>query len=234
MMDASVKQQNIWQIPPVDLRLKKDEIHVWLVHLDQENITEYEQIISTDELIRADKFRFQSDRNRFIKGRGILRKILGGYLRADPNKLRFSYNQFGKPYLCGKIESKLRFNLSHSENLALYAFGFNREVGIDIEQRKVNFIEEGVISICLTQKETEHFYSLTPIEQNLFFFDCWTKKEAYLKANGCGLSFSPNEVETSDLSKTPFSFQNLPAIEGFSMALSVQGNKPLIKFWQAK
>jgi 4'-phosphopantetheinyl transferase len=233
MMNAAAKEQNIWRIPPAGLSLEKTEVHVWLARLDCENIGEGERIISADELARADKFRFEKDRNKFIAGRSVLRRILGAYLQKKPNLLRFAYNQFGKPFLCGENESKLEFNLSHSGSLALYAFSLNREIGVDIEERNADFIEEGVISLSLSHKETEHFHSLPPDERTLFFFDCWTKKEAYLKAHGCGLSLEPNQLETSELNETGFFFPNLPDIDGFSAALAVEGNNPLLKFWQA-
>jgi 4'-phosphopantetheinyl transferase len=228
-MNGLAKQPNIWKIPSADLSLEKDEVHVWLVNFAEENAADFSKILSEDERARANRFRFEKDRNNFIIGRGTLRKILGEYLQTNPQQIRFEYGQFGKPFL----SSNLKFNLSHSENLALFAFSFDCEVGIDIEHRKADFIEEGTISICLTPKETEHFHSLAPNKQDLYFFDCWTSKEAYLKANGCGLSLSPNEFEIFNLNQTQFSFQKLPAIDGFSTALAVEGANPQIKFWQA-
>lgn len=209
-----------WQTAPVNLSLGENEIHIWLVRLDQENVAEFESIISPDEQTRAKRFRFERDCTKFIVGRGVLRKIIGNYLQIDPNQVQFSYNQFGKPFLA----SNLKFNLSHSDNLAIYAFGFNREIGVDIEHNNPTFIDDGMISLCLTKIEKAQFYALSQNARILFFFDCWTKKEAYLKATGFGLSVAPDEIETSELTQSNFIFPKLPIIDGYSSALAIEEN----------
>ena len=220
-----------WQIPPANLKLKDNDVQVWLAQLDQENTTEFEQIISEDERIRANRFRFETHRKQFIVGRGLLRKILAKYLHTTPSQIRFEYNLHGKPFFGEKSLSGIKFNLSHSANLALYAITSNQEVGIDLELINPSFVDAGMISLCLTQRERAHFYSLSEEARNLFFFDCWTRKEAYLKAFGCGLTLSPNEIETSNLSQFQLSFPKLPAIDKYATALAVEGNNPQLKFW---
>ena len=221
-----------WRIPPSNLSLEADEVHIWLAQLDHENVTEFGETLSNNERARASRFRFEIDRKRFVVGRGILRKIVGKCLKTNPRQLCFEYNLYGKPSLSEQLHSHLKFNLSHSENLALYAISMRREIGIDLEQIKPSFVDEGMISLCLTQRETEHFYSLSEQERISFFFNCWTTKEAFLKANGNGLSVSPNEIETSELSqKTHLTFQKLPPIDGYSTALAVDGNTPKLKYW---
>lgn len=215
-----------WQTAPANLCLDENEVHVWHFQLDQDNLAEFEPIISADEQKRANRFRFEKDRNRFIVGRGILRKIIGNYLQIKPSQVQFSYHQFGKPFL----DSNLKFNLSHSGNFALLAITQNWEIGIDIEQTNPHFIDNGVISLCLTEIEKAHFYALFQNAQIEFFFDCWTKKEAYLKANGFGLSVSPNKIETSQLPQSNFTFPTLPIIDGYSSALAIEGNNPPINF----
>ena len=220
-----------WRIPPSNLSLEKNEVHIWLAQLDQEKVTEFVEILSNSERARANRFRFEIDRKRFVVGRGILRNILSKYLKTNPRTLCFEYNLHGKPSLSEQLHSHLKFNLSHSENLALYAISYRREIGIDLEQVKPSFVDEGMISLCLTHRERAHFYLLSEQERISFFFNCWTTKEAFLKANGQGLYVSPNEIETSELSQnTQLTFQKLPAIDGYSTALAVEGNTLQLKY----
>ncbi|HSK74358.1 MAG TPA: 4'-phosphopantetheinyl transferase superfamily protein, partial [Pyrinomonadaceae bacterium] len=129
--------------------------------------------------------------------------------------------------------------------LALYAITREREIGVDLERIKTDFIEEGIISQCLTPQEIAHFQMLSETERVSFFFDCWTLKEVYLKASGDGFLIPPNQIETSLLIEFPsnlvdsfeeiqqplFSLQKLPRIPGYKAALAVEGNNPQLKFW---
>ncbi len=222
--------QQTWQTAPEKSTPANDELHVWLVQFDRENGADFFSVLSDDERARADRFRFEKDRNNFIIGRGFLRKTVSRYLQIKPEKIEFEYNRFGKPFL----PSTLKFNLSHSGNFALLAVGLNHEIGIDIEQNAASFIDDGVISLCLTKKEKARFYSLSDDERLSFFFACWTHKEAYLKAHGFGLSVSPNEIETSELRQSDFTFPEIPVIDGYSSALAINGKKSQIKFYTAE
>ena len=235
-----------WNFPPANLKLESGEVHIWLAQLDKvENAVEFEQMISEDERVRADRFRFDLHRKQFVAARGFLRIILGKYLQTNPRQLYFKYNKYGKPAMGEEYQSAIEFNLSHSDNLALYAVAFNREIGIDLERLKPSWIEEAMVFQCLTPQETAHFQSLPENERNLYFFDCWTRKEAYLKACGNGLSLPVNQIETSlssefsmsllrgdSASRPTFgSFQTLPSIPGYAAALAVEGTDPQLKFW---
>src|SRR5688572_25749401 len=119
----------LWQAPPDQLLLPNDEIHVWRASLDQplSHLERLAQTLSADERKRAESFHFQQDRERFIVGRGLLRRILGGYLRADPSRLHFRYGPRGKPAVAERSQGRvLYFNLSHSHGLALYAVNLDR------------------------------------------------------------------------------------------------------------
>jgi 4'-phosphopantetheinyl transferase len=236
--------QTFWTLPPADLNLTATEAHLWLARLDEENPYDLEQIISDDERARAGKFRFFRDKKHFIAARSNLRIILGKYLQTNPRKICFEYNEFGKPKISG--EPEIKFNLSHSGGTALYAVTRNREIGVDIEQIKTSFLDEGMIYQCLTPQEKAHFQVLPKNKRDLFFFECWTRKEAFLKACGSGLSLPPNQVETfpfSDISlvsseagfESPpalWSFQTLPYIPDYAAALIVEGNNPRLRFWR--
>lgn len=234
-----------WSLPPEDVRLKSGEAHVWLARLDEQAAAESERLLSGDERIRAERFRFAPDRKRFVAARALLRVILGKYLQTNPRRIRFEYNEYGKPFLNRETLSSIKFNLSHSDDSALYAFTDGREIGIDIERIKPSFVDEAMLSQCLTHREIARFRTLPKTERDLFFFDCWTRKEAYLKARGSGLSLPANEIETSHLSESPNaffendaesrllrrSFQKLPSIPGCAAALAIEGGNPQLKFW---
>jgi len=235
---ATVQNHNLtefsesWLCPPANLCLDADEVHLWIARLDRENPSEFEQFLSDDEIARANRFRFETDRNKFMVGRGLLRIILAKYLSIDPARLGFEYGLQGKPMLGGEWTSSLKFNLSHSANLALLAVAENQEVGVDLEYIKPSLVEPGTISLCLTPRETAHFRTLSENEQTLFFFDCWTRKEAYLKANGDGLLISPAKIETSELDRSNFTIHSLPKIPGYLSALAAEAIRPSLKFWR--
>src|SRR5688572_1298842 len=153
---------------------------------------------------------------------------------------------FGKPSISGKSGDEIKFNFSHSSDLAVYAFSRGREIGVDIELIQSFLIDEQIAAQCLTHRETEFLNMLPENSKAQFFFNCWTGKEAYLKASGKGLSFPANQVETlpsqnfSIMSgedereiygKEGWSIRRLPSIEGYAAALAVEGNFKT-RFWK--
>jgi 4'-phosphopantetheinyl transferase len=145
--------------------------------------------LAEDELLRAERFRFEKDRNRFIAARGLLRIILARYLRASSDQLRFESTPFGKPKLTRDfLFEDTRFNLSHSGNLALLAVTRAREVGVDLEMIRRGLAEEAIPESFFSPLEVEVLRALPREQQNEAFFNCWTRKEAYIKARGEGLS----------------------------------------------
>ena len=167
-----------------------DEIHVWHASLDRDNpaIARFELPLSPDERARANRFRFEKDKNHFIVGRGLLRELIGEYLGEAPAALEFSYGEYGKPFLSGSLASRgLSFNLSHSAGLAVYALARGRNLGIDVELIKPDFGGEDIARRYFSPEEVNDLLSL-PVEQRAeAFFRCWTSKEAYLKARAAGL-----------------------------------------------
>ncbi len=181
-----------WASPPPALRANADEVHVWRVFLDTAATAQMDsllRVLSTDEVERAQQFQLKKDRDRFVFTRGTLRLLLSRYLACDPRELEFSYNLHGKPSLDESVcTSTLSFNLTHAGDLALIAITDRRRVGIDVE-----FIWESVelLSIAknfFTPREYALLQTVPPSLQCAAFYNAWTRKEAYLKARGEGLS----------------------------------------------
>jgi 4'-phosphopantetheinyl transferase len=125
---------------PNQFLLGETGVHIWRVSLEQppENVERFRQLLSRDEQIRVDRLRFEIDRTHFVVARGCLRTLLAQYLKNLPEEIKFSYSDYGKPQLADP-ETTLRFNLSHSGSLALYAFTRTGEVGVDIERIRPRF-----------------------------------------------------------------------------------------------
>jgi 4'-phosphopantetheinyl transferase len=166
------------------------EIHIWHAALDRDesDLGRLQATLSPDEKTRADRFHFAKDRNHYTVARGLLRELLGGYLRQDPASLEFSYGPHGKPYLSGaNASSGLSFNLSHSSGLAVYAFAVQRNLGIDVEHIQPESAGEDIARRYFSPREVSDLHGLPPEAKAEGFFNCWTRKEAYIKALGTGL-----------------------------------------------
>lgn len=188
--------RQLWHPAPAVPMLSENDIHIWCASLDQEmdRVDEFFHTLSPDEQQRAQRFYFERHRRHFTVGRGILREILSRYLAVEPQRLVFSYGLKGKPSLapeCLKASSKaseLRFNLSHSGGLALYAFIYGRDIGVDVEQLRQLDDAENIARRFFSASEVQVFCSLPAQVRIEGFFNCWTRKEAYIKATGDGLS----------------------------------------------
>ena len=181
-----------WNAPPTQPLFLRKDVHIWRAGLDLpgKNIEKLRETLASDERIRADHFRFERDRSRFIAARGILRLIISRYLSVEPGAIRFIYAKEGKPKLQKALgKTGIQFNLSHSEGLALYVFAWNREVGIDIEyMREISQIEQ-IVEQFFSVRERVLFGALPLREKKETFFNWWTRKEAFIKAVGEGLSY---------------------------------------------
>jgi 4'-phosphopantetheinyl transferase len=180
-----------WDLPPAQPELARDEVHVWSAPLEQPaaRVDELWRTLAADERARAERFVFMRDRSHFIVARGILRAVLGRYLGLAAERLAFVYGPHGKPALaetCGG--DMLRFNLAHSQGLALYAVTRGREVGVDIEQVRPLPDAVAIARHFFAAQEQEALRALPPGTKQAGFYHCWTRKEAYLKALGDGLA----------------------------------------------
>ena len=191
---------SLWSQAPKDLIVAENEVHVWRVQLELplSKVQELRGILTDDEVERANRFACEIDRQRFIVARGTLRSILSRYITIYPGHLRFHSNQYGKPCLAPEFSTHLlNFNLSHSASMALYAITRNVEIGIDVERVRSDFEYEEVAERFFSASDVAGL-RLIPTEQRLeAFYNCWTRKEAYIKANGKGLSLPLDSFDVS-------------------------------------
>ena len=180
------------EVPPLlpgQMTLRRDSVHVWMIPLpSDEGDTNETSVLSSDEIIRARRFRFAEDRAHYVCAHSSLRRILGAYLVADPSLLTFASAACGKPYLSGAYAgATLRFNLSHTRGLALCAIGLEREIGADVEAVTRSVDVDAVARDSFSPAEHNALLRLAPEERRAAFFRVWTRKEAYVKAVGEGL-----------------------------------------------
>lgn len=241
---------NLWMIPPDELVLSEDEIHLWKAKLNvpSSQIRLMREVLSQDELKRADRFYFEKDRNGFTVARGALRTVLSRYVNAKPDKLVFNYNSYGKPSLKAEFNSnKLRFNLSHSHHLALIAVTLNYEIGVDVEWMRNTLSDMQIAERFFSQSEVAALRLVPAIDQKTAFFNCWTRKEAFIKAKGKGLSIplakfdvSLKPGEPAALLETRFqtaeasnwAIYDVSPESGYRGAIAVQNTQKKIVYWQ--
>lgn len=204
-------------------------------------------LLSADERERAERFHFRRDRDHFIAARGLLRLLLSRYLGLPPQQLSFSYSPYGKPSLAAERDrARLRFNVSHSQGIALYAFTLEREIGVDVEYIRQDVVGESVAEHFFSAQEVASLRSLPAEVQPQAFFNCWTRKEAFIKARGEGLSFPLDQFDVSLVPGEPaalistrndlleasrWSLQTLPVEEGYVAALAVEGYNWRLECW---
>lgn len=167
------------------------EVHVWGAELDCAP-DPFWPSLTEDERATALRFRFDLHRNRFVVARGFLRKIVGRYVGRDPGQLRFRYGRFGKPTIPG-----VSFNVSHSGPLALFAVAAEGDVGVDVERLRPEPAEEEVAERFFSRREVEALRSLPKEAQPRAFLSCWTRKEAFIKALGNGLSLALDSFDVT-------------------------------------
>lgn len=148
--------------------------------------------LSEEELARAESFRFEIHRDRYLRGRGMMRALLARRLGVDPASLAFAVGDKGKPSLVGDSTG---FNLSHSEGRAVIAIGDVEHLGIDIEGYDRRVDHAGLARRCFRDPEIAWMESFAPDERHLAFFRIWTAKEARMKATGEGFQLAPQLIE---------------------------------------
>ncbi len=166
------------------------DVHVWRFATDRppDELDQLHALMSDVERRRAARFRFDGDRSRFIARRGLLRVVLARYGECDPARITLELNAFGKPTLAGG-DSRLQFNASHSDGVALVAVTVNRAVGIDIERHRADVDCLGVAASFFSPDEVETLRRADTPTRRSMFFTLWSCKEAWVKARGLGLSF---------------------------------------------
>jgi 4'-phosphopantetheinyl transferase len=239
-----------WQTPPEELQLEAGEVHVWLGALDVPlgRLRELRSLLNTDELARSDRFLQAHHRVHSAAARGYLRTLLGRYLVVAPQSVQLQFNSFGKPSVAGNFAaSGLRFNLSHSHGLALFAFARGRELGVDIEKMRPDFATTEIAGRFFSAAESARLRSLAPEQQPRAFFECWSRKEAYIKARGDGLSrrldsfevafgpgLAPSIVASNDEPEATvrWAMRDLQPADGYCGALVVEGPGVSVACWK--
>ena len=183
-----------WQIGKLPCKLAHNTIHVWQVNLDR--LSDQFQWLNTIEQQRANKMPIAIHRQRFINARATLRQLLSNYLSAAPQAIELSIMKRGKLYL--RTAPELKFNLTHSKNMAIYAFNYDIEIGIDLEVKHSLKNISGIAERVFYAIECEYLYNQKTMKTLLEkFFILWTRKEAIIKATGEGLAAAVTEITTT-------------------------------------
>jgi 4'-phosphopantetheinyl transferase len=236
----------MWLNPPDNLVLSEDEVHIWRADLDlvESSLSTFLQLLSPDEKNRAQKFRFVGDRHNFIAARGILRSLIGKYLKINSAEISFLYNEFGKPRIANS--NPLHFNISHSQNMAVFAFTKRFNIGIDVEFVNPDVEVKEIAANFFSTNEVMNLFALPEKQQTLGFFNCWTRKEAFIKAVGEGLSFPLDTFEVSLEPDKPakllvtdwhpkavsqWSIYSMSPGANFVGSLAIEGLVEQVKFW---
>lgn len=195
----SQESPDCWSMSPAHLDLQPYHLDVWRIRLDifGDRLRRLEAALSAEERERAARFHFPADRDRFIAAHGCLRDVLARYLRVPPDRLTFSVKEYGKPAL---QDHALEFNLSHSGDFALIAVTLGRSVGVDVERIRTSSSSDLVPRRFFSETEACELEALPLEQREAAFFRCWTRKEAYIKAQGLGLSLP---LQSFDVSLAP-------------------------------
>jgi len=238
-----------WVAPLEHLTLTGDAVHVWraTLSLAEAQVTALGSLLNAEEQARARRLRFEDKRRSFVAARGILRCILGRYLNLSPQQVEFSYSAQGKPELAPLHATELRFNLAHSGNLALVALACARPIGIDLEQLRPVEAMDQIVAGYFAPAEREAFQRLPPEHRLWAFFAAWTRKEAYLKARGEGLTLPLDQVVVTlspdvaprlleggqgPTGTAPWVLLDLEPAPGYRAALAVPGPVGELAAWQ--
>jgi 4'-phosphopantetheinyl transferase len=225
-------------------------VHVWRVSLEQPPaiVERLRYTLSSDEQVRANRFHFEVDRQHFIVARGCLRSVLARYLEIVPSEIQFKYESHGKPQLATITRAEqLKFNLAHSGDLALYAFTLVGEVGVDLEYIRPEFTGDDIARRFFSATEIACLDGLPVNARHEAFFNCWTRKEAFIKAKGVGLSMPLDQfdvtlapAERAALLRTSWdeneaarwSLQAIEVGDGYAAAVAVEAHDWQLSCWQ--
>ncbi len=192
-----------WESPELLPELGEGQVHLWRIPLEPDpgKIAERACTLSPDEHARANAFRFDRHRSRYILRRGALRILLARYVGMDPASLRFQYSERGKPELERQPAGRrLRFNLSDSEDLALLGVTTDRAIGVDVERVRPIPDMDAIARRHFSAGEILEYTQMDPLAKVDGFYACWTRKEAWIKAIGEGLS---RELDGFDVTLSP-------------------------------
>ncbi len=231
----------LWSAPVPDMELPRDAVHVWrtATGVSAARLAPLRELLAVEERARAARFLYEDDRRRYTVARAVLRSLLARYLEVEPDALEFRYGEHGKPSLAETPGGRdVRFNLSHSYGWALHAFAVGREVGVDVERIRPDTDIMGIARHSFSPAEVEALTGVPDGHRREAFFNCWTRKEAFIKAHGEGIALGlsrfdvtlrPGEpAELLRFDREPaeaarWSMCALDAGEGYKAALAVEG-----------
>jgi 4'-phosphopantetheinyl transferase len=232
-----------WPILDRAPTLGLNDVHLWRVRLvcDEPTLRSLESVLAPAERQRADHFHYPRDRRRYVVGRGRLRLLLGEYLSRTPSEISIETTTLGKPSVADQPSEGLRFNLAHSEELALIAIAKGREIGVDVERERPEVDCVELAKRFFAPEELAALAASPPAERHTVFYRCWTRKEAYIKAIGLGMqipldSFAVTaESDSAALIHTThdpsqirkWELRSLFPMSGFAAAVAVEG-----RYWR--
>ncbi len=236
--------------PPAKLTIPSDRIDVYRMRLAEDVVADENLlgILSRDELARASRFQFDRDRSRFTRGRAGLRILLGRYLDVAPGEIRFRYQNNGKPEIDYPPDTGvLRFNVSNSGELVLIAVTAGTPLGIDVEKMLKMTDVMDIATRYFSAREVQALRDMDESKRQVSFFACWTRKEAFLKVTGAGMSYplsafsvtvDPDgpadtlEIGGEKSAAARWSLKDLNPQEGYRAALAWDGGFREIKEWE--
>lgn len=241
---------NLWEkINPFDnsLVLKPSEVHLWKIQIKENEtyLNTLKKYLNKNEINNSEEFRQKIDQIRFIFSRAMLKRILSIYTNKPVNDLIFSYNKFNKPYIKNNLH--IHFNISHSNDLIIFAFTISHQIGTDIENIKL--IEEIDSISKLVFSEIEYYqWKNTPEENKIFsFYQLWTYKESIIKAIGTGFSYNTRNFTIEKTEKNTkiifhekekfnipdsWTIENIPIDNNYYAAFATPQNVSLIKYFE--
>jgi 4'-phosphopantetheinyl transferase len=237
-----------WSMPPDALPLPRSEVHVWRMNLAEALPPDARATLSADEEDRARQFRFPHLTRRFVAARAALRAILGRYTGLEPADLEFTYAARGKPALASMVPDRpLAFNVSHSCDLGLCAVTAGRDVGVDVEWRHEDRDLFDALETYFSAAECATLRALDPRARRAACYACWTRKEAFLKARGDGLSIPLDAFDVSCAPGEParilgvrgpaadrprWTVFDIEPMAGWAGAVVIEGDAVPIRRWQ--
>ena len=192
------------------------EVHLW--HTDvaaaatPERLEGYAEVVSSDELARAQRFVRQRDRELFLVAHALVRATLSRYAPVAPNEWRFSVGSHGRPEIAWPSGSGLRFNLSHTPGRAVCGVTLDRDVGVDIERLGRVARPLGIAERFFAATEVAALQRLPEPRRRQRFFELWTLKESYIKARGLGLAIPLDQFWFADPDRRPISIDLAPSL----------------------
>jgi 4'-phosphopantetheinyl transferase len=237
-----------WDLPLEAFKLAENDVHIWASVNEKSMgyLPKLYKLLSKQECLRAARYRFDRDQRHFIIRHGLLRILLGRYLGVDPQSVRFCHNIYRKPFVekgCG--DDALQFSLSYSNDIVLYAFTRGRRIGVDIEFIQSMPNMDTIVKDFFSLSEINAFYGLPQNRKKAAFFNCWTQKEAFLKAIGDGLFRRLKEFDVSVARHLPaklirvawdpheanyWLLKMLTSVQGYAAALAVERSHLKLRF----